>query len=406
MLVLLLNSFFIFLICAPILYTRKNNDSDSLITNNKNLYLEDVKLQAPRVIKNMDNALLNSSNTNIYSTNTALYNIGELNADSTIFDASSYAFYAAAKKPMTISNSTITCRATNNSSTGAVYINSSQSDINITGSTINGYVYNNSSSTMTISGSTITKNTTQNNSERAVNNPGKMVLDNTSVALYIKDKSTTYGYGISNDSTNSNLTIKGNTEIKLVDESGHTISYGYGILNSGTVVVEKADILTDLSYSNNQNTFGLYNSKGTVVFKTGSIRALGRVAYGIYINSGEVTLGIPEIVGSPTYGRDTADVSLTDPFVYGKGVTTGTQNATGTGVKNIGGSFNYYDGKIMGSTSAKPEIPTKIEYLYEAIDYTDDETGHPYCILEWMREQPEDPDTTDQPDEPSNPDQP
>ena len=112
-----------------------------------------------------------------------------------------------------------------------------------------------------------------------------------------------------------------------------------------------------------------------------------------------MTAGIPEVVGSPTYGRDTADVSITDPFIYAVGTVTGI------GVKNAAGSFNYYDGKIMGNTQAKPEIPTKIEYLYEAIDYTDDETGHPYCILEWMREQPEDPDTTT-PDNPSNPDQP
>ncbi len=62
--------------------------------------------------------------------------------------------------------------------------------------------------------------------------------------------------------------------------------------------------------------------------------------------------------------------------------------ATGIGVKNYNGKFNYYDGKIMGSTVAKPEVPTKVEYLYEPKDYVDSETGHPYCILEWIRTQP------------------
>ncbi len=388
-----------------LLYTRSKNNTDYLITNNKTLEIENVKLQAPYVIRNMDNGVLNTSGATIYSTNTALNNTGEVNADSTTFNSSTYAIYATPKKPMTITNSNIICRATSMSSTGAIYVNSSQSDITISNSTINGYVYNNGNATLTISNSTIVKNSTKNSTEYAINNPGKIVLEDTSVSLYIKDTGTTYAYAINNNNSNSNLVIKGDSEVKLIDENDHRVSYGYGINNSGNVTIEKADIVVDNSHSTN-NTYGLYNGGGMTVFKTGSIQAYGRTAYGIYINSGTVTLGIPEIVGSPTYGRDTADVSLTNPYIFAKGASIPNQTVSGVGVKNIGGSFNYYDGKIMGSTSAKPEIPTKIEYLYEAIDYTDDETGHPYCILEWMREQPEDPDTTDQPDEPSNPDQP
>ena len=58
---------------------------------------------------------------------------------------------------------------------------------------------------------------------------------------------------------------------------------------------------------------------------------------------------------------------------------------SGIAVKCNSGRFNYYDGRIEGNTSTIPEVPNQVEYLYEPAEYTDDETGYKYCILEWMR---------------------
>ena len=44
----------------------------------------------------------------------------------------------------------------------------------------------------------------------------------------------------------------------------------------------------------------------------------------------------------------------------------------------------YYDGKITGSTNAKPETTTEVEYPYEATLYTDATTGYEYYVLEYL----------------------
>ena len=56
----------------------------------------------------------------------------------------------------------------------------------------------------------------------------------------------------------------------------------------------------------------------------------------------------------------------------------------GIGIKNENGTFNFYDGKVQASNTPLPEIPNGIEYLYETVEYTDDDNNK-YCILEWMR---------------------
>ena len=123
--------------------------------------------------------------------------------------------------------------------------------------------------------------------------------------------------------------------------------------------------------------YNIYIKNGIINLKSGNI--LSRGTESVYIDSGAVTLGEPEPTDSLGYGKDTANVSTTNPYIEAIGTTTGI------GIKNVAGRLNYYDGKIVGSTAAKPEVASDIEYLYESIDYTDEETGYKYCILEWMR---------------------
>ena len=51
------------------------------------------------------------------------------------------------------------------------------------------------------------------------------------------------------------------------------------------------------------------------------------------------------------------------------------------------GTFNYYDGKIIASTSPRVsgDIISKTEKNYQVITKTDEETGYNYCILEYNK---------------------
>ena len=89
-------------------------------------------------------------------------------------------------------------------------------------------------------------------------------------------------------------------------------------------------------------------------------------------------MGVPEESTSIHYGQATADVSITNPLIESFCTTSGI------GVKNEAGIFNYYDGKIVSTNDPLPEAPSGVEYLYEPVEYIDDEE-HNYCILEWMR---------------------
>jgi hypothetical protein len=209
-------------------------------------------------------------------------------------------------------------------------------------------------------------------SDIAIKNTKNMTIKNNSIiATTITDAYS----NMTNIQNSGSIIIEDSAINATRSRLGYTT---YGIYNTGTVDNKN----TNITIAGSATAYGIYNQSNNVTHKSGSIIITGTTAYGIYINNGEVTAGIPEIVGSPTYGRDTADVSLTDPLIKAVGATTGI------GVKNYNGFFNYYDGRLEGNTAAKPEIPTKVEYLYEPFVYNDTETGNEYCILEWMREQP------------------
>ena len=158
--------------------------------------------------------------------------------------------------------------------------------------------------------------------------------------------------------------------------------------NTGNSVISNSTLSADSDGLSNPTRYSPYtiqainNPTGSVTVLSGSAIASGKTAYGIYNDTGVVTLGVPEDPGSQDYGRATADVSTTNPDIRAIGTSSGI------GVKNAnGGKVYYYDGKITGSTAAMPENPAGLEYMYEPKDYTD-ENGYQFRILEWMREQP------------------
>ena len=101
--------------------------------------------------------------------------------------------------------------------------------------------------------------------------------------------------------------------------------------------------------------------------ESGSIDVSAKNAYGIYINNenAKFVLGIKD--GS---GLITADMSNTDPEVKAIGTNLGI------GVKKINGTLYFYDGKLIGSTYAKPETAQQSETGFEARYFLvhDDET--------------------------------
>ena len=77
-------------------------------------------------------------------------------------------------------------------------------------------------------------------------------------------------------------------------------------------------------------------------------------------------------------GTESDKVSITDPSISAIGKTLGI------GVKKANGYFKYYDGKILGSTNAKPDTTTEVEKNYEVVTYKDS-NNYEYTVLEFMK---------------------
>ena len=143
-----------------------------------------------------------------------------------------------------------------------------------------------------------------------------------------------------------------------------------GITNTGTMTFESGTV--ELS---DESSLTAISNSGDLTILSGNITTDG---YGDAIrNSNNLTLGEAEDSSSPNYGLDTANVSTTDPYIYA---------SYGNGIKNTGKLY-FYDGKIIGSEASITKEPAGVEYLYEAIEHTDENNYH-YRVLEWMRQQP------------------
>ena len=366
--------------------------SDYLITNNSGstLTLENIKLESQYVIKNNNGGVFNGNNVNINSTNTAIYNLGKMNIDNFRIAGTNYAINNASGEENTITNSTIT------SSTNSIY-NNSTSITNVENSTITGLVTNNNANgTLNFKDCNIGNTLT---SAQEIINKGTMILNNTSVSgsynkaiqnekvmhvtngptIDVVSESNRNGNAIGiNNTANGVLNLSDSTININIPSAGSTYTM-YGIYSTGSMNLENTNI--ELNSNSRFNHYRIYTENGNAVVKSGTIRARGLTSYGIYLKSGTLTLGIPEEVGSATYGKENADVNLNSPLIESLGTTNGI------GIKNDPQGFYYYDGKIVATTTPLPELPNGIEYLYETKEFTDDETGNKYVILKWMREQ-------------------
>ena len=369
--------------------------SGYLITNNanSNLILNNIILTAPYVIDNKENGTLNTTNTTITSTKVSINNLGTytgsgdtitsnenaINASNkTLLNGSNitgnkYGIYINTDKEIKIENSSISSDST------SIYLKTINTIV-FNNDIIKGYIYNYQNASMIFNDSQISHTNRTDGSGKTIDNNGNITLSNTTISLY-----TTYqgGYQYSSD-YNKVIYNKGTAIIK--NNSSVVWNFdvrvkGTCIYNDGTLEIEDSNIQSINDYNNSSDIYGLYNN-GNIVFKSGSLNIQNNKVYGIYINTGTVTLGNPEPTTSVNYGKDTADVSTTSPLIESLGTTSGY------GVKNNTGTFKYYDGKIIASTKPLPEIPNEVEYLYEPIEYTDLETGNKFVILEWMRNQP------------------
>ena len=186
--------------------------------------------------------------------------------------------------------------------------------------------------------------------------------------------------GITSSFYNSGRLFINNSSIKLNDKTNYTNKlyglYNYGL---GTATLNNTSIKVTTPKG---TAYGLYSHEADSIATIlgGAIEAAdSTTAYGIYINNGTVTLGEAESSDSPNYGSEFANVSTEYPLIKGIGTTSGI------GVKKVSGYFNYYDGKLVGSTSAKPDATSEVEYDYEVSTYNEEDTGYEYNILEYIK---------------------
>ena len=325
------------------------------ITNNlgATLELNNIAIDAAYAIENMGNLTIN--NTSITSSNIAIKNSGNITGNNNVISGSEYATYINGGES---SLSTIAI-------TGKVYINSGKTSF---------------------TGGTIARSGTRDNisGTLAINADGEMNLDRIQ-AVYDFDcyagssVSSVYCYPINNAGI---LNFKDSSINEILND--RTNGNIYTINNSGNATFEGTNIVLDASASTTRPYSAriINNTSGNVTIISGNFSVSDKTVYGIYNDTGTVTIGVPEPTDSIHYGKDTADVSTTNPDIKAIGTSTGI------GIKNNTGKVYFYDGKITGTTSSLAEEPTGAEYLYHPCTFTDT-TATPathYTILKWMRD--------------------
>ena len=228
-------------------------------------------------------------------------------------------------------------------------------------------IYNNSSNASTVTNATITQTKGANYIRGVHNEAGTISLQDVTIdnsyaeqmnGIYVKDGTVT--------ANNTNINIQNNTS--------NSTSYAI-IMDNGTYTHDGGNI----NVSDVYNGYGAYLNNGEFNFKNGRMTLSNNTtSYGVYMNSQTViyTQGIYD-----GRGTEDSDVSETSPYISAVGTTTGI------GVRMGGGTFNYYDGYITGSTSPRQEgdITSRTELNYQVSTKLDENTGYNYCILEYNK---------------------
>ncbi|MGN1338416.1 MAG: hypothetical protein ACI4WW_08080, partial [Candidatus Coprovivens sp.] len=361
-----------------------SSSSSYIITNSGTLNINNIELNGNYGINN-DN-IMNIDNSNIKTTNNSIQTSKNFNLkNSTIYSSGYYSIYDSNSNKeieTSITNSTLNKIYQYNSSnyiikdsiiTNLYSVSNSNGKSKIINSTIDASISN--TGTIEIYDSEYESNFSLSTSNQNINafvNNGTMKIDNSSIIagdITHSDNQSSYGITIINNTGNL---ILNNVDMSVSEGSG----FVRGIYNKGTIDYTKSNINLNKGYL----TTGIINyENGTINIKSGTIDIeTSYTSYGIKNENGTTTLGEKESTDSANYGTSNANVSLTNPSIKAIGTTSGI------GVKIDNGYFNYYDGKVTGSTSSIPDTISEVEYNYERVNYTDDD-GYQYSILEYMK---------------------
>jgi len=220
---------------------------------------------------------------------------------------------------------------------------------------------------------------------------GESTITNTNIIgneLYIQDSTTLDNlYFERIGSTNSRIVVQGKNEEIVNNWNNITMNVNGNYRNQNVIYLNKGIInATNLninSINSNTGDFKLIDIyDGTFNYISGTARLSGTKSYGVVTanESSIFTMGVPEPINGENYGKSTANVSTTNPTIEAIGSTYGYA------VYNNNGFFNFYDGKIIGSTKARyKDGSSGVEYNWEIREHTDEETGYNYCIIEFMK---------------------
>ena len=269
-------------------------------------------------------------------------------------------------------------------------LTSNRDSIEITGAGASYAILNDTSNDCTITNINI--NSHDNGSEiyGIRNLRGKINLNGGSVSM----NNNTFTHGLYTSGTSNTIVTdtvftltnnSNNSKAIYMQDDGGTVTVVRGTF-SASATGEADAIYMDNGTLNIQDgifnanstsgtAYGLKMSNGTATIEKGTVSAHGTNAYGIYMTRGTYTQGIPD-----NSGYETADVSITDPHIEAIGTTEGT------GISMGSGSFNFYDGIIIGSTRSRVagDIVTNTDTNFQV--KTDiDENNYSYSILEFIK---------------------
>ena len=205
-------------------------------------------------------------------------------------------------------------------------------------------------------------------------------------AEQIHRKTITYSGGGTYTIYNSNGII--NIDNGTINSTGTAICN-----NSGTITLNGTNIIGRTGISNlglhskvnindvniQSTSVGIYNTSTAITnFNSGSITVTDSDGYGIYVNGGGGTINIKSgVLTSNKYaiynhssgatvniGENDGIVDITSPSLYGKDYAV-----------NNAGTFNFYDGKLIGGTATVSGTINEVEPGYK-LSISDDTTNN------------------------------
>lgn len=351
------------------------------LNNSSEAKLNSVTITAVRAISITSAGKLKMESSIINATGYGVYNQGEIELINNEITGNTYAVYQSTTLDSTLTNNTLETGTT--TSSYALY-NTKTGTSTLTDGSLNGDLYQNtgtliandveikdfvnlaSTSNVTINDSSISVINPTTSTSNILLNAGTLTATNLDISITKNNTNSNTVVALQNNGT----TTLDNVNINFDDTTSK--STNYGIKNNGTATYNSGNI----TINGGKTSYGIYSTAAanTLTYLDGTVDIVGTTAYGIYVNNGTVTMG--EYDGS---GTEDAEVSTTNPLVRAIGTTTGI------GAKKVNGYLKYYDGKIIGSTNAKPDTTTEVEYNYEAKFYNETDTGYEYCVLEYMK---------------------